>query len=88
MTVRIRLFAHMAQHARTVRGPGGDRFSLEVPDGATVDRIPDLLRRELPDLPWPASTLLAVNQHYVPPGHPLNDNDEVAVIPPVSGGLN
>ena len=34
----------------------------------------------------PAGLLYAVNREYVEPGHELSDGDEVAVIPPVSGG--
>jgi molybdopterin converting factor subunit 1 len=80
MTLRIRLFAHMAQRA------GRPALTLEAPEGATLGEAAELLRRQLPELPWPASTLLAVNQTYVPLGERLRENDEIAVIPPVSGG--
>jgi molybdopterin converting factor small subunit len=33
-----------------------------------------------------ASSKVWVNGEEVPPGHPVGDNDEVAVLPPVSGG--
>ncbi|HEY0521895.1 MAG TPA: molybdopterin converting factor subunit 1 [Stellaceae bacterium] len=29
---------------------------------------------------------VAVNQEYVPPGHPVRPGDEVALFPPVTGG--
>ncbi|HXG37433.1 MAG TPA: MoaD/ThiS family protein, partial [Bacteroidota bacterium] len=35
---------------------------------------------------WKSSLRLAVNLEYVNSDHPLQDGDEVAVIPPVSGG--
>jgi molybdopterin converting factor subunit 1 len=35
---------------------------------------------------WKSSLRLAVNLEYVKSDHPLRDGDEVAVIPPVSGG--
>lgn len=35
---------------------------------------------------WRSSLCLAVNFEYVKNDHPLKDGDEVAVIPPVSGG--
>lgn len=35
---------------------------------------------------WKSSLRLAVNLEYVRNDHPLQDGDEVAVIPPVSGG--
>jgi molybdopterin converting factor small subunit len=34
----------------------------------------------------PKDALLAVNQSFADPGTPLKDGDEVAVMPPVSGG--
>jgi molybdopterin synthase catalytic subunit/molybdopterin converting factor small subunit len=36
--------------------------------------------------PEPAGLLYAVNKEYVERGHELSEGDEVAVIPPVSGG--
>jgi MoaE-MoaD fusion protein len=36
--------------------------------------------------PEPAGLLYAVNKQYVERGHELSEGDEVAVIPPVSGG--
>ena len=34
----------------------------------------------------PANILSAVNMEYVEPDHPVNDGDEVAFFPPVTGG--
>ncbi len=70
----VRLFAGLRERAGLAR--------LELED---VARIEDL---------WPAlglgdeppGLLYAVNREYVEPGHELADGDEVAVIPPVSGG--
>ncbi|BDU76728.1 MoaD/ThiS family protein [Mesoterricola sediminis] len=36
--------------------------------------------------PLPADALLAVNQSFAPRTAPLRDGDEVALMPPVSGG--
>ena len=36
--------------------------------------------------PRAPGSLLAVNQAYVPPTQVLHDHDEIAIIPPVSGG--
>ncbi|HEX9627592.1 MAG TPA: molybdopterin converting factor subunit 1 [Acidiferrobacterales bacterium] len=36
--------------------------------------------------PLPARTLVAVNQQYASPGHPVKAGDEVAFFPPVTGG--
>lgn len=35
---------------------------------------------------WRSSVRIAVNEEYVSDEHMLNEGDEVAVIPPVSGG--
>jgi molybdopterin converting factor small subunit len=64
--------------------------ALELPEGADVSAVRPALERKIDRLPWPASTMLAVNQEYVVSGrgegHRLKDGDEVASIPPVSGG--
>ncbi len=86
MTVRVRLFAHMAQNARDLAGPDADRPDLDLPDALPLADLPALLLRRFPGMPWPASTLLAVNQEYVPPTYRLRPGDEIAIIPPVSGG--
>ena len=60
--------------------------ALDVPAGSTVR---DLLERcrDLSDarVPWSAIAV-AVNQEYVSASHALRDGDEVALLPPVSGG--
>jgi sulfur-carrier protein len=80
VTVQVRLFAIMAQHARTAM------LSLELPGGSTVGTVREELQRRHPKLLWPQGTLLAVNQEYAGDATVLRDGDEVAIIPPVSGG--
>ena len=76
MRVRIRLFAGLRERA------GAGSFDMDVPDGATVADVWPLL--ELGD--EPAGLLYARNRTYVEPTEALQADDEVAVIPPVSGG--
>ncbi len=76
MRVRIRLFAGLRERA------GAGSLDLDVPDGATVADVWPLL--ELGD--EPAGLLYARNRTYVEPTETLQAGDEVAVIPPVSGG--
>jgi len=66
---------------------GKPHEDVEVPEGGSVR---DLLRQyesEMPELKrWFSSLALAVNQQYASPDTILNPNDEVAFLPPVSGG--
>ncbi len=68
---------------------GQREIALEVPDGLTVE---GLLRRLLAEYPGlarlSALSRLSVNREYVAGGQILEDGDEVALIPPVSGGLD
>jgi molybdopterin synthase catalytic subunit len=76
MRVVVRLFAGLREAA------GVDRRELELADGATLDEVwPALGLGE-----EPAGLLYAVNRAYAEQGQALADGDEVALIPPVSGG--
>jgi len=73
VTVRVRLFAGLRERAG---------WSQREIDAATVADIWRAL--ELGD--EPAGLLYAVNKEYATPDRALADGDEVALIPPVSGG--
>jgi len=74
MRVTVRLFAGLREQAGQAR--------LELDD---VARVADVWPRlGLGD--EPPGLLYAVNREYVDAGHALADGDEVALIPPVSGG--
>ena len=66
---------------------GQRQLDVELPDGLTAG---DLLQRLISDYPRLAACAphlrLAVNESYTDAGHRLGDGDEVAFIPPVSGG--
>lgn len=66
---------------------GSSTGPLELPAGSTVRDLLDRCRGLVPEnaAPW-ASIAVAVNQEYVQTSHPLADGDEVALLPPVSGG--
>src|SRR5437762_1562191 len=66
---------------------GRERASLELPDGATVGRLLEELAVAHPALPPLLGRVqVAVNRSMVKPDHVLGAGDEVALIPPVSGG--
>ena len=82
MRVRVRFFASVRERLRRTE------TEIELRDGAAVADLWNELRRAFPSLEEVGASLrFAVNQEYVDEEHRLADGDEVAVIPPVSGGL-
>ncbi len=66
---------------------GNASESLEMQDGATVADVLTHYETRVPRIRELLPTVaLSVNQHYSGPGALLGDNDEVALLPPVSGG--
>jgi molybdenum cofactor biosynthesis protein MoaC/molybdopterin converting factor subunit 1 len=82
MRVTVRLFAVLRQRA------GTGSLELELSEGATVaDALRRLAERdELQELIERMPLRVAVNREYAPDGSVLAPGDELAVIPPVSGG--
>ncbi len=80
MTVRVRFFASLRERLRV------SEASRDLPAGATVEDLLRVLRADFPDLAGSGRVSVAVNAEYVDPRHALADGDEVALIPPVSGG--
>jgi molybdopterin converting factor subunit 1 len=58
---------------------------LEMADGAIVADVLNVYKERVPDFAWD-SIAVAVNQEYARAGEVLKDGDEVALLPPVSGG--
>lgn len=78
MIVHVRLFAGLRERA------GFSARDLDVPDGSTCAEVAsaiDELGETLPD-----GLAFAVNRAYAEPTQVVSDGDEVALIPPVSGG--
>jgi molybdopterin converting factor subunit 1 len=66
---------------------GTDEMSVELPSGASVaDLVSGLRDRGAAWLTLPSEPAVAVNLTYAPLATRLEDGDEVAFIPPVSGG--
>ena len=80
MKVSVRFFAFYRERA------GVSQTEVELPEGATPEELLVRLRSTYTSLPLSDSVLIAVNSEYVSPGAPLHEGDEVAFIPPVSGG--
>src|SRR5215212_4521506 len=84
MTVRVRLFAVLRQRA------GRDSVDLEVADGATVADALAALERQpgLSEVLGRMPVRMAVNRDYATPDPRLSPEDELALVPPVSGGAD
>ena len=81
MRVNIRLFARL----RDIAGAG--ERERQGPDGATVRSVWETLASEFADLKdYEVSISTAVNAEYSRMDAPVADGDEVAFLPPVSGG--
>ena len=81
ITVQMRYFAFVREQL------GKSKESIELADGSTVRQALDLVLAASPRLMNAQSAMMVmVNQAYQPRDHVLTDGDEVAIIPPVSGG--
>jgi molybdopterin synthase catalytic subunit len=74
--VSVRLFAQLRERA------GVRALELELPDGAVVADALAAVEELAAGLP----VVLAVNREYAPHDAELHAGDEIALIPPVSGG--
>ena len=81
MLVTVRLFARLREIA------GAPELKIEVPDGAQVRDAWMVLAARHPELaPYERSISCAVNEDYARMTAALRAGDEVAFLPPVSGG--
>ena len=77
MSIKVRYFASLKEHV------GRSEDNLEFTGGSTVS---DVWRCANPDKALPDNSLAAVNMDYVELNNVVNDGDEVAFFPPVTGG--
>jgi molybdopterin converting factor small subunit len=81
LRVRCRLFARYAEVV------GRDEVTIELPPGAVVSDALAALRRTVRGADrLPQTPLVAINLRHVLPGTPLQDGDELALLPPLAGG--
>lgn len=76
MFVTVRLFAVLRERA------GAEEIEIELPDRASVGDALSRVRELTDGVP----VVMAVNQDYAQPSDLLQPGDELALIPPVSGG--
>lgn len=78
MRVHVLFFAHLRERC-------GREADIDASAGASVGDLWAALRERYPAIA-DATVRFAVNRVYVDKAHTLHDNDELALIPPVSGG--
>jgi molybdopterin converting factor subunit 1 len=81
MRVTIRLFALLKDRA------GTDHIELNLPEKSTIAHAVEQVRNRIPALADHLNHIaFALNRSYTQSNTPLQDGDELALIPPVSGG--
>lgn len=81
MTIHAQIFASLAHRL------GVDHLAIDVAAPATAGDLLDALVQQFPDAAdFRNSLAVAVNHAYVQADHVLSESDEIALIPPVSGG--
>ncbi|HKB18409.1 MAG TPA: molybdopterin converting factor subunit 1 [Candidatus Dormibacteraeota bacterium] len=81
IAIRVRFFARLRELA------GIETEALHVPPRSMLEDVYDHLRGKHPTLPPRESVRAALNQEFAEWTSTVNDGDEIAFIPPVSGGL-
>jgi len=79
MLISVHLFGHYSDYAR-------DPISLDVPQGSTVREVAEILAKREPRLIGVAKCRAAINAEYCAATDSVKEGDEVAFIPPMSGG--
>ena len=64
----------------------GSALDIELPKNPTVDILKKELNSLYPEMQKLASYMIAVNNNYASDGDIIYPGDEIAIIPPVSGG--
>ena len=78
------LTVHMFAACRAVLGPA---VPVDIPPGGTVADLRRALNERYPSVAWLlAVSAVAVNHDFAEDARVIHPSDELAVIPPVSGG--
>jgi len=81
IAVTVKLFASVKDVAKL------SETVVKLPDASVASDVFSFLIKQYPELePFQSYIRIAVNEAYVDIDFQLHDGDEVAIIPPVSGG--
>lgn len=61
-------------------------IDVDCKNESSVDALKNMLEKKYPQLSQLGSYMIAVNNEYASDDDRINENDEIAIIPPVSGG--
>lgn len=64
----------------------GSKLNLEVPENTSIEQLKGKLQSDFPEFVKLQSLKFAINEDYQTDQYVLQENDEVVIIPPVSGG--
>jgi len=79
MNITVKFFASLREQI------GTSQVQLETQDTLTVAQV---WAQVCQDTPLPTHILMAINMQYVDPNTFVQDGDEVAFFPPVTGGCD
>ena len=82
--VTVRYFANLKQMA------GKDEDQFEINEGTTLEQLSDLIKKSVPqlgDMVLEKKVMISVNYDVVPLDTVLKNGDEIALLPPFSGGI-
>jgi len=65
---------------------GTSEKEIEIDEGADVKALKTLLEKDFPELKKLKSYFIAVDDEYAEDSHTITVSNEIAIIPPVSGG--
>jgi molybdopterin synthase sulfur carrier subunit len=77
MAITVKFFASLREQTG---------ISEQIVDQSKIDTVAEIWSRTTNNADLPPNTLVAINMDYVDMSHPVNDGDEVAFFPPVTGG--
>ena len=81
MKVHVQLFSRLRDLA------GTSEMNLDLPEGAKVSDLLEMLYKQTPALgEWDKSILTASGVEFVGRDHVLRSDEEISVMPPVQGG--
>lgn len=82
--VTVKYFANLKQMA------GKEEDQFEISEGTTLEQLSDLIKQSVPqigDMVREKKVMISLNYDVVPLDTVVKDGDEIALLPPFSGGI-